>query len=144
MKKRVLIVDDDIMTLKILKKYLEDFTLLDERHLSEVNLWKNYMVYATLFGIAEQVIKDMKKINPDFFKMDELAAQMSDTVVLPILINNVNWGTQHVINRIASTSSSHTYFGGSGTSFRSGGGGGFSSWGGGGGGFSGGGGGGVR
>lgn len=135
---------DDVLQVFGLKKYLEDFTLLDERHLSEVNLWKNYMVYATLFGIAEQVIKDMKKINPDFFKMDELAAQMSDTVVLPILINNVNWGTQHVINRIASTSSSHTYFGGSGTSFRSGGGGGFSSWGGGGGGFSGGGGGGVR
>ena len=137
--------EDDVLQVFGLKKYLEDFTLLDERHIEEVKLWKNYMVYATLFGIADQVIKDMKKINPDFFKMDELASQMSDTVVLPILIDNMNWGTQHVINRIAAASaSSHTYFGGSGGSFRSGGGGGHSSWGGGGGGFSGGGGGGVR
>lgn len=133
---------DDVLQVFGLKKYLEDFTLLNERHLSEARLWKDYMVYATLYGNAEQVIKDMKKINPDFFKMDELAAQMTDTVVVPIVIHNFNWGTQHVINRIAASSSSNTYFGGS--SFRGGGGGGFSSWGGGGGGFSGGGGGGVR
>ena len=126
-----------------LKKFLQEFTLLDERHIGEVKLWKEYMVYASLFGIAEQVIKEMKKINPDFFQMDQLAAQMSDTVMLPILFNSINTGTQHVINHMAG-SSSGTYFGGGGSSFRSGGGGGFSSWGGGGGGFSGGGGGGVR
>ena len=134
---------DDVLQVFGLKKFLQEFTLLDERHIGEVKLWKEYMVYASLFGIAEQVIKEMKKINPDFFQMDQLAAQMSDTVMLPILFNSINTGTQHVINHMAG-SSSGTYFGGGGSSFRSGGGGGFSSWGGGGGGFSGGGGGGVR
>ena len=135
---------DEVREVFGMKKFLEEFTLLDERHLNEVNLWKNYMVYATLFGIAEQVIKDMKKINPDFFQMDQMAAQMSETVMSPIFINSFYHSTQSVMTRIDSRSSgsSGTYFGGG--SFRSGGGGGHSSWGGGGGGFSGGGGGGVR
>jgi len=42
-----------------------------------VSLWKDYMIYATLFGIAEQVIKDMKKINPEYFNMDQVAGQMA-------------------------------------------------------------------
>jgi len=134
---------EDVLQVFGLKKYLQEFTLLDERHLSEVNLWKNYMVYATLFGIANQVIKDMKKINPDFFKMDQLASQMSETIEMPLFINSFYLGTQAVMTRIdTAKSSSGTYFGGG--SYRSGGGGGHSSWGGGGGGFSGGGGGGVR
>jgi len=134
---------EDVLQVFGLKKYLQEFTLLDERHLSEVNLWKNYMVYATLFGIANQIIKDMKKINPDFFKMDQLASQMSETIEMPLFINSFYLGTQAVMTRIdTAKSSSGTYFGGG--SYRSGGGGGHSSWGGGGGGFSGGGGGGVR
>lgn len=134
---------DDVRQVFGLKKFLQEFTLLDERHLSEVKLWKEYMVYATLFGIADQVIKDMKKINPDFFQMDQMAAQMSETVMTPIFINSFYNSTQSVMSRIDGHSGgSGTFFGGG--SFRSGGGGGFSSWGGGGGGFSGGGGGGVR
>lgn len=135
---------DDVRQVFGLKKFLQEFTLLDERHLSEVKLWKDYMVYATLFGIADQVIKDMKKINPDFFQMDQMAAQMSETVMTPIFINSFYNSTQSVMSRIDGHSGggSGTFFGGG--SFRSGGGGGFSSWGGGGGGFSGGGGGGVR
>ena len=136
---------EEVLQVFGLKKFLQEFTLLDERHLNEVNLWKNYMVYATLFGIADQVIKDMKKINPDFFKMDQLAAQMSETIATPVFFNSFYNGTQTVMNRMQiASSSSGTYFGGGGSSFRVGGGGGHSSWGGGGGGFSGGGGGGVR
>ena len=44
-----------------LKKYLQDFTLANERHVSEVSLWNDYLVYATLFGIADQVMADMKQ-----------------------------------------------------------------------------------
>ena len=48
-----------------LKKFLQEFTLLDERSLLEITLWKEYMVYATLYGIAPQVSADLKKVVPD-------------------------------------------------------------------------------
>ena len=48
-----------------LKKYLEDFSLISEREISESIIWQDYMVYATLFGIADKVIKQFEKVYPD-------------------------------------------------------------------------------
>ncbi|MBQ6204578.1 MAG: DUF2207 domain-containing protein [Prevotella sp.] len=76
-----------------LKKYLKEFSLLDERHVQEVALWKDYMIYATLFGIADQVIKDMKKINPDYFNMDQVAQQMADDMTLPTIYSTLQSST---------------------------------------------------
>ena len=116
-----------------LKKFLQEFTLLDERHVNEVSLWKDYMIYATLFGIADQVIKDMKKINPEYFNMDQVAAQMADNMTLPMIYSTMHNSTSRAVANKAAREA------------RASGRGGHSSWGGGGGGFSGGGfGGGVR
>ena len=52
--------------------YLKDFSLVEERHMEEVNLWKEYLVYASFYGIADQVRKDMKKVAPDTIKLDQL------------------------------------------------------------------------
>ena len=76
---------DEVRHLFGLKKFLKEFSLLDERHVSEVSLWKDYMIYATLFGNADQVIKDMKAINPEYFNMDKVAEQMADTMTLPTI-----------------------------------------------------------
>ena len=116
-----------------LKKFLKEFSLLDERHVNEVTLWKDYMIYATLFGIADQVIKDMKKINPEYFNMDQVAAQMANDTTLPMIYSTLHSGTSRAVANKAAREA------------RASGHGGHSSWGGGGGGFSGGGfGGGVR
>ena len=116
-----------------LKKYLQDFSLLNERHVQEVSLWKDYMIYATLFGIADQVIRDMKKINPEYFNMDQVANQMADDMTLPMIYSTLHSSTTRAAMSKAEREA------------RASGGGGHSSWGGGGGGFSGGGfGGGVR
>ena len=97
-----------------------------------MSLWKDYMIYATLFGIAEQVIKDMKKINPEYFNMDQVAGQMADDMTLPLIYSTMHSSTSRAAANKAARES------------RASGGGGHSSWGGGGG-FSGGGfGGGVR
>ena len=115
-----------------LRKFLKEFTLLDERELKEVKLWKDYMIYATLFGIADKVIKEMKQINPEYFNMDQVAGQMANDMTLPTIYSVMQRSTANAVaNKYA-------------REHRSSGGGGHSSWGGGGGGFSGGGGGGVR
>ncbi|MBQ4276690.1 MAG: DUF2207 domain-containing protein, partial [Bacteroidaceae bacterium] len=76
-----------------LKKYLKDFSLLNERHVGELSLWKEYMIYATLFGIADQVIRDMKRINPEYFNMDDIANQMADDMTLPTIYSTFHNST---------------------------------------------------
>ncbi len=123
---------DEVRHVFGLKKFLKDFSLIDERHVQEVSLWKDYMIFATLFGIADQVIKDMKKINPEYFNMDQTARQMADDITLPTIYSAMHSSASRAAIDKASREA------------RASGGGGHSSWGGGGG-FSGGGhGGGVR
>ena len=122
--------EEDVRQLFGLRKFLKEFTLLDERGVDEVKLWKDYMVYATLFGIADRVIKEMKKVNPEYFNMDQVANQMADNMTLPLIYSTLHRSTSSAV--AAKAAREH----------RSSGGGGHSSWGGGGGGFSGGGGGG--
>ena len=84
---------DEVRQVFGLKKFLQEFSLLDERHVNEVSLWKDYMIYATLFGIADQVIKDMKKINPEYFNMDQVANQMADNMTLPMIYSTLHNST---------------------------------------------------
>lgn len=48
-----------------LKKYLEDFSLIAERGISETEIWQEYLVYATLFSIADKAIEQFKKVYPE-------------------------------------------------------------------------------
>ena len=45
---------------KGLKRYMEEFSLLNEREVPELVLWEKYLVFATAFGIADKVIKQLK------------------------------------------------------------------------------------
>ena len=47
------------------RKYLEESAQMSERNIWEANLWQEYMVYATLFGCAEDVIEELKRLYPD-------------------------------------------------------------------------------
>lgn len=46
-------------------KYLEDFSLISEKQVTETFIWQDYLVYAMLFGIADKVIKELKEIYPE-------------------------------------------------------------------------------
>jgi len=48
-----------------LRNYLEESAQMSERNIWEANLWQEYMVYATLFGCAEDVIEQLKRLYPD-------------------------------------------------------------------------------
>ena len=55
---------------KGLKKYMEDFSLLKEREVPELVLWEKYLVFATAFGIANKVLKQLKIIYPNIDQTD--------------------------------------------------------------------------
>lgn len=48
-----------------LKKFLQDFSNIKDRESIEVHLWEEYLMFAQIFGIAEQVAKEFKKLYPD-------------------------------------------------------------------------------
>lgn len=47
-----------------LKRYLEDFSLIAERGVKEIPIWRELLSYAMLFGIADQVAEQMKELYP--------------------------------------------------------------------------------
>ena len=111
-----------------LKKFLKEFTLANERHVSELGLWKDYLVYAELFGIADQVRADMQKVNPEFQKLEKIYQDMCDRTVVPELMATTLYGS-----RLAQKAIARERSGGGGGSASMGGGGGFSGGGSGGG-----------
>ena len=48
-----------------LRKFLDEFTLISERGVTEGIIWEDMMVYATLFGIAKKVLSELKRVYPD-------------------------------------------------------------------------------
>ena len=48
-----------------LRKFLNEFTLINERGIKDTVIWENLLIYATLFGIADQVLKELKEVYPD-------------------------------------------------------------------------------
>jgi len=73
--------------------YLQDFSLVAERNIEETSLWKEYLVYASIYGIAEQVRRDMKKIAPD-------AARLDDLMPTEELINDFEPLSQALLNTV--------------------------------------------
>lgn len=50
------------------QRFLSSYTLVDRREAFEAHLWKEYLVFAALFGVAGHVSKQLKDINPALFK----------------------------------------------------------------------------
>lgn len=102
-----------------LKRYMENFSMLDRREVPELVIWEKYLVFATVFGIADKVIKQLKIVYPNF---DEISSVGTYTYMNLMMSSSFNTS----FSKSISTSMSSAYSSGSG------GGGGFSGGGGGG------------
>lgn len=141
-KKTVMTPLGESLTTKMFgfKKYLEDFTIINEREAREVQLWNDYLVYAQLFGIAEKVAEQFKKLYPDYFM--QMSTQygggldMYDILIITHITNNYSYAMSRGYHSGLSAAEAARFSGGGGGSSM-GGGGGFSGGGFSGGGFSG-------
>ena len=104
---------------KGLKKYMEDFSMLDRREVPELVIWEKYLVYATVFGVAEKVIKQLKIVYPNF---EEITSGVNTYTYMNIMMHT-NFSSSFS-NALSTSIASATYSSGSG------GGGGFSGGGG--------------
>ncbi len=57
--------------------YLKDFTLLNEREVSEIALWKDLLIYATLFNISDEVFKQLEKLSPEILEQSNVDIDIS-------------------------------------------------------------------
>lgn len=114
--------NEEAIKLLGLKKYLEDYSSIDEKKTIEVKLWNEYLIFAQVLGIADKVAKEFDKVYPNYVQDMNMSYTMSDLII----INH--------ITRSGITSANRAY-----NDRMSSGGGGFSSGGGGGGSFGGGG-----
>ena len=134
----------DVRQVYGLKRFLKDFTLIPDRGVVEVGLWNNYLIFASLYGIAGQVYKDFKKVCPEYFALSKAMRQVqSGSDFSPVVIWDFIGDTSRYFNS-AGTNYASNHMGSSRHSTPWTGGGGTMSWGGGGGSFGGGFGGGVR
>ena len=98
---------------KGLKKYMEDFSMLDKREVPEIAIWEHFLVFATVFGIANKVLKQLKIVYPDLENSLDI-----NTYTYMYLMMNTDFSSS--FSNAISTSMSSAY------SSASGGGGGFS------------------
>lgn len=63
-------LDTEAKKLIGLKKYLQKFSKIEDKSTIEINLWKEYLMYAYMFNISKKVIKDLEKFVPDFINID--------------------------------------------------------------------------
>lgn len=96
-----------------LKKYLEEFTLIAERGITETIIWKEYMVYATLFGIADKVLKQLEKVYPE--KVPELESYNRNVIIASSYYRSMYLSSQRAIQaRRTSGGGGRASFGGGG------------------------------
>ncbi len=111
------------------RNYLLDFTLINERRAVEVELWDEYLVFASLFNIAKQVRKELAALNASFAETSALMSGFASLDSMAIFTDRLSEAAEEP-SSFGSSEMFRTFFGGS--SF-SGGGGGYSGGGSGGG-----------
>lgn len=102
------------------KNYLTDFSLLDERQIKEVSLWEDLIIWASLYGIAEEVAKQLAEFYPQFVSQSQV--RVSDIYIAHAFSRNMQSGYSSGVSA-ASGGGGSTSFGGGGGSFGGGGGG---------------------
>ena len=106
-----------------LKKYMEDFSMLDKREVPEIVIWEEFLVYATVFGIADKLLKQLKIVYKDIY--DSMDINSNSYMYIMIHTDFTSSFTSAISSSVASSYTSTLSSG-------SGGGGGFSGGGGGG------------
>ncbi len=100
-KKRSKKGNEDYVRWKAFKNFLNDFGTFDTKELPEIVLWERYLVYATVFGLADKVekvmntkIKEFQDIYPNYnyyypYNGYHIANHISNSINSSIMTANV-------------------------------------------------------
>ena len=103
------------------KNFLNDFTLSKERGAVEVGLWKDYLVFAQLYGIADKVATQFQKLYPKEFEEIAGSVGVDPNVMMRTIRLNNNMSASAINHAVAKQQAGsirgtggHTSFGGGG------------------------------
>ena len=103
------------------KNFLNDFTLSKERGAVEVGLWKDYLVFAQLFGIADKVATQFQKLYPKEFEEVAQSVGVDPNVMMRTIRVNNNMSASAISHAVSKQQAGsvkgmggHTSFGGGG------------------------------
>ena len=106
-----------------LKKFLIEFSKMNDKGVIDVKLWEDYLIYAQIFGIADKVSKELKRIYPSIVAdIDSLYS--NDTIRCIKCIGSSSYNFSRTLDKGSEVSQGHSS-GGGGHSFGGGGGGSF-------------------
>lgn len=75
---------------KALGKYIEEFSMIDEKEVPSLVIWEKYLVYATAFGIADKAIEQMKAKYPEVFVEEYWKDEKAETYqIINFATNNI-------------------------------------------------------
>lgn len=106
------------------KKYLKDFTLVNEREAKEVHLWDDYLIFAALFGCADAVVKQFRILNPRYIQSSAYTKNnmdLSETYDFVDSISRTSSSAMHSAKSKAKSSDDDRNSGGGGSSSSGGG-----------------------
>lgn len=95
---------------KGLKKYMEDFSMLDKREIPEIVIWEKFLVYATVLGIADKVLKQLKIVYPNI--TEQMNVNSYGYIYLMMNTNFSNSFSHAITNSMSSAYSSASGGGG--------------------------------
>lgn len=73
-----------------LKKFLEDFSIIETKKVEEIILWEYYLIYAQAFGIATEIQNQFQKLYPNQEKINNL--NLADSTIISALILSIKMG----------------------------------------------------
>ena len=122
--------------LEALRRWLKDFTRLEEAVPRDVVLWNRLLIMAVVLGVADEVIKQLRMVAPELLNDVALASTYGwyygHGPSMPMRSFSEAAAAAHSVSTAALSSSSDSGGGGGGGGFSGGGGGGFGGGGGGG------------
>lgn len=109
---------DEAEKWKALEKYMLDFSLLNEKEVPSIVVWEKYLVFATAFGIADKVLKQLKLVYPELENIETF-----NTASSIYIMSNTNFSSSFTSAINSSFSSAMSSGSGRGGGFSGGGGG---------------------
>lgn len=111
----------DLRNVIAFKNFLNDFTLSKEREARDVSLWKSYLIFAQMFGIADKVAGQFESLYPEFFQEVAQTSGMDAVELMRVIRWNQAVSTSGYSTALAKQQAAasggyggHTSFGGGG------------------------------
>jgi len=87
--------------------YMKDFSNFDEKGVPDLILWEKYLVYATTFGIADQVINQMKAKYPEVFVEEYWNEEKAQYEIIRFVSRSSNTGRSSISSIVSTVNTAY-------------------------------------